>query len=76
MTLNEFILSLQAPPLQALSALFLLLAAAYGIGTLLLRRCRWRGSVAMREFTGFVLGLDLLALLFRFGECIVCTLRW
>ncbi len=73
MTLNEFILSLQAPPLQALSALFLLLAAAYGIGTLLLRRCRWRGSVAMREFTGFVLGLDLLALLFRFGECIVCT---
>ena len=27
----------------------------------------------MREFTGFVLGLDLLALLFRFGECIVCT---
>ncbi|UKI33417.1 MAG: hypothetical protein L6W00_08195 [Lentisphaeria bacterium] len=44
-TLNEFILSLQAPPLQALSALFLLLAAAYGIGTLLLRR--YAGAVRL-----------------------------
>ncbi len=73
MTLNSFILSMQSPPLQALGALSLLLLAAYGAGTLLLRRFRWHGSVAMREFTAFVLGLDLLALLFRPGERVICT---
>lgn len=73
MTLNSFILSMQSPPLPALGALFLLLLAAYGVGTLLLRRFRRHGAVAMREFTAFVLGLDLLALLFRLGERVVCT---
>lgn len=64
---------MQSPPLPALGALFLLLLAAYGVGTLLLRRFRRHGAVAMREFTAFVLGLDLLALLFRLGERVVCT---
>ena len=73
MPLNDFILSLQTPPLQALGTLLLLLVAAFGLGDLLLRRCRWQGSTVMREFTGFVLGVDLLALLFRFGDRVVCT---
>lgn len=73
-TLNDFILSLQVPPYQSLTALFLLLTAAYGIGSPLLCRGRWHGSASLREFTGFVLGLDLLALLFRLGERLVCTM--
>lgn len=64
---------MQSPPLQALGALSLLLLAAYGAGTLLLRRFRWNGAVAMREFTAFVLGIDLLALLFRLGDRVVCV---
>ncbi len=71
MNLNEFIIRLQGAWYEPLLALFVLLTASYATGWGALRLLRPRREA---NLPALVLGIDLLALLFRVGDRVILML--
>ncbi|MDR0932308.1 MAG: hypothetical protein LBM70_04720 [Victivallales bacterium] len=74
MNLHELITSMQGAWYEPLGAFIILLFTSYGIGFALLKQLKANSNRGGFGFLSLILGLDLLSIIFRLGDCAVISL--